>query len=151
MKTLHMMIGLPGSGKTKYARNLANDLNRPLVSLNIIRNVHLDWNDYDTLKEAYRLCSEGLLSNNEIIYDGDNITIAERQDLIKALKQGGIDVEVIAYYFKENVETCIAKVIHNNESRKERYFPPERIRNMAQEFELPKVGEVKELIIIQEE
>jgi predicted kinase len=151
MKRVHMMIGLPGSGKKEYAKKLANDLKQPLISLNTIRNVHLDWNHDDILKEAYRLCSESLISSDEVIYDADNTTILDRQDFKTALKQFDSDVEIIAYYFKEDLEVCIARVIHNNESRKERYFPPEKIRTMAQTFELPTNNEVKKLITIQEE
>ena len=147
MNTIHMMIGIPGSGKTTYARALAEKLNYPLVSINVLINVHLDWEDDKIMHEAYRLCGQ-YIESSDVIYDARNITVVEREEFINEVKKYGTDFNIKAYYISAPIDVCIKRVIHRNELSEERYFPPEKIRVIADELTLPKDDEVIELITI---
>lgn len=149
MKKVHMMIGIPGSGKTRFAKVLAKKLNCPLVSISMLRSVKLDCSDKDVLKNSFKLCGEYLNKNNEVVYDARNITKIERDNFINALKQQGIEFQITAYYIKADVETCIKRIIFRNDTTTEKYYSPEKVRISAAKLEPPTDKEFSQLKIIE--
>ena len=149
MKKIHMMIGIPGSGKTCFAKELAKKLNCPIVSISMLRSVKLEYSDKDLLKDSFELCGEYLKKNNDVVYDARNITKIERGNFINAVKQQGIEFQIVAYYIKADVETCIIRIISRNDSITERYFSPEKVRSCAAKLEPPTDKEFYQLNIIE--
>lgn len=149
MKKIHMMIGIPGSGKTYYAKELAKQLQCPIVSISMLRSVKLDYSDDDLLKDSFKLCGDYLQNNDEVVYDARNISKKERKNFINAIKQQGIEFKIIAYYFKADLETCIKRIIFRNDTTTEKYFSPEKVRIFAEELDIPTNDEFSQLNIIE--
>lgn len=148
MKKLHMMIGIPGSGKTVFARKLAEQLNCPLISLSILRDVKIQKQEDELLIEGLNLCLKNLNLKDEIVYDARNITIDERKTFINAIKEQEKDIEIIAYLMNTPVEECIKRIIYRNDVSDGRFFPPELVRQHNKQFLYPKETEYNELNII---
>ena len=74
MALVHMMVGIPGSGKSTYSNKLHKEFGYPIVSTDVVRTLHPDWEESLIWPEVYRLCAEYLSNNQDIIYDATNIT-----------------------------------------------------------------------------
>ena len=133
MATLHMLIGIPGSGKSTYVRNtLINQLNNAIiVSSDEVRNLHPDFDEDHIWPEIYRLCAIALLENKELIFDATNITPKVRKRFFDELEKRNVkfdSYQKIAYYFTTDVEICYQRVLKRNQNPNERYLPVEVIR-----------------------
>lgn len=106
-----MMIGLPGSGKSTVAKELAEIGNAKIFSSDEYRAKLLgDENDqsnnqivFDTLYRDMLDCI--LVSGQNVIFDATNITIKDRKRCLDKLSRYSINK--IAYFVNTPYETCI--------------------------------------------
>ena len=89
MSTLHMLVGIQGSGKSTYAKKLSKEFNAPIISSDIIRNLHPDWEEALIFPEVYRLCSEYLKQGIDVIADSTSITPKVRARYIETITSSG--------------------------------------------------------------
>ncbi len=101
MKTLNLMWGLPGSGKSMLVESLSNyNYNMAIILLDNIKTK-------DTLKDTINEWNkEGL---EEFIIDGliTNNSIAKEIIDIWRFCMGKSKTDIVIYYFKENRQQCI--------------------------------------------
>ena len=101
MATVHMLIGIPGSGKSTYCNNvlIKKYPNAVFIASDIVRNNNPTMKEEEIWPEIYRLCSTSLLNGLDIIYDATNITPKVRKRLVTSLEPYNVKYDMIAYYF----------------------------------------------------
>ena len=75
MVTVHMLVGIPGSGKSTYSNNvLAKEFNCRIVTTDGIRMEHPDWPESQVWPEVYRRIAEDITNGKDVIYDATSPT-----------------------------------------------------------------------------
>ena len=137
MKTVHMLIGIPGSGKSTYSKKvlLSKLDNAILVSSDQTRNDNPELTEDEIWPEIYRLCAKALSENHDLIFDATNITPKTRKRFFDEMEKRNIpfdSYDKIAYYFEADPNLCIERVIIRNKDPKERPLPLEVINDYYQ-------------------
>ncbi len=148
MSKLIMMVGLPGSGKTTYAKHLSNTLNNVVVhSSDAIRKEM-----YGVEKEQ---CDPGhvfsllhkravidLRCGKDVIYDAINIKADDRKRAIQAITNDVPTVEKIALIMDTDLEAC-----KDNNASMHRHVPEYAYERMLATFSRPEFSEGFDQII----
>lgn len=135
MAKLNIMIGIPGSGKTRYAKELLNNNNTIYLSSDDIRINMFGFEDQTHNAEVFeRMKRETLIALKNgfnVIYDATNLSKKHRSDIIKRAKM--CDAEVNAYLCC----TPINIILERNITRQERQIPWDKLIQMIQSIEPP--------------
>lgn len=142
MKTLFILCGVPGSGKSTWASKQFGEKN--IVSRDKIRFSFLDdesdYFDKETFvwEEFVREIQNRLSGDKKItVADATHINKRSRKKLLNALKLSG-EVNVIPIFF----DICQAVCMERNGQRDGRaYVPKSVIRRMGYQFEIPRFDE----------
>lgn len=142
MKTLFILCGVPGSGKSTWALKQFGEEN--IVSRDKIRFSFLDdesdYFDKETFvwEEFVREIQNRLSGDKEItVADATHINKRSRKKLLNALKLSD-EVNVIPIFFN----ICQAVCMERNGQREGRaYVPKSVIRRMGYQFEVPRFDE----------
>ena len=133
--TFTMMVGLPGSGKSTYAKELAERTNAKICSSDAIReeitgDINSQTNNEEVFKLLHKRIKEHLANSKSVIYDATNINSKRRRAFLSELKNIPCykDCVIIAVPFEE----CCKR----NESR-ERTIPIEVIERMYKNWNTP--------------
>ena len=118
---VHFLIGIQGSGKTTFSKELAKKLNCEIISTDGLRNAHPDWAESMIWPEVYRLIAEALKQDIDIIYDATNITPKVRNRFKEELLKHNVEIKMGAYYFNTPWEICQKRVIKRNSEPNERF------------------------------
>lgn len=152
MATVHMMVGIPGSGKTTFSKKLQSKYNYPIISTDIVRMNHPNWNEIEVREEVHRLSAEYLSKGADIIYDATNVTPRVRKRFRDEVEKFFTGFEVKAYYFQTDINTCIERVKRRNLLDNELFLPIEVITSYSLQIIEPTCEEnISEIIIIKEE
>lgn len=129
MSEVRILVGIPGSGKTTYARYLERFEGYVRFSQDeAVRIPH----PLGIKARIFQTISESVEKGKNVVIDGTYIQRYQRSDIIDFCK--GIDAEVVVCVFKSNLKDCI----NHNESKSERNKPSEEIiRQMKNKFENP--------------
>ncbi|MFA5543211.1 MAG: ATP-binding protein [Bacilli bacterium] len=125
MNYLHMLIGIPGSGKTTYAKLLEKDLDYIIISSDMVRINNPNWKEEKVFPEVYRLCGKYLKEGYNVILDATNIDLEVRKKHIDSIREYHIDFKVVAYYFDIPLDICRNRVSNRNNNKEELYLPVE--------------------------
>ncbi|KOP26840.1 kinase [Hapalosiphon sp. MRB220] len=140
----HFLIGVPGSGKSTFAANIAKLENCCIVSTDAIRqqlygDVTIQGNWIDIEAEVISQITEAIAQNNSVIYDATNAKRVWRMDLlmklnssVASLSQHRSEVQWMAWYLQTPIATCKAW-----NQKRDRQVPDMIIENMhksLQEF-----------------
>ena len=152
MATVHMLIGIPGSGKSTYCNNvlIKKYPEAVFIASDKVRDNNPNMSEDQIWPEIYRLCSEALNNNKDIIYDATNITPTVRNRFFAKLAEKNVkDYDKIAYFFVTDPNKCVERVAKRNTMPNERYLPLEVIKGYGEKIIAPidKEG-FKEVIII---
>lgn len=152
MATLHMLIGIPGSGKSTYCRNYLSKKypEATIIASDIVRNNNPDLKEEEIWPEIYRLCATSLKRGEDIIYDATNITPNVRNRFFNKLAEhNAVDYEKIAYYFTTDPKVCEKRVNIRNTLPNERFLPVDVIAGYGERIIAPSLEEgFKEIIVI---
>lgn len=134
---LFLLIGIPGSGKSTYARRIK--MSNPktiIVSTDNIRkeltgSYHFS---IESNKEVFNIVRkrilESVISNLDVIYDATNITSDSRENIISIAKDNNIFV--VAVVFDVPLETCLLR----NKNRVYKRVPEDVIRRMSEQLNI---------------
>lgn len=143
---LHVLIGLPGAGKTTLAMRWITEApeRRKRVSrddLRVMENGYLYGHcDEDAITETIVQASISYLSRGyDVIWDATNLTPMERTQPEGVAKQIG-DVELLYTLFDTSVETCIARQMTRPETRR---VPTDVIEQMFDMLDLSDIDPMK--------
>lgn len=146
MPFLYMLIGLPASGKSYFAKNYTeNSENVIHISSDAIRkelygSEEIQDNPNKVFSIMFHRTVDALLSNNSVIYDATNISrkyrMAFLKDLDAALGSFASKVSKIGLVFAIPVEICLER----NKARG-RSVPEEVIYRMYRNFQMPSIFE----------
>lgn len=145
---IHMLSGITGSGKSSYSKKLRKQLNCEVVSTDELRNLHPDWSEDLIWPEVYRLLSDALKNNIDIIYDATNITPKVRNRIVTEIEKRGVKAIIGVYFFDTSWKVCLKRVIKRNEMPGERYLPPEVVESYGKRVIKPTLDEGFEFIKI---
>lgn len=146
MKTIKMdkpylilMVGLPGSGKSTVATNLAKMYNAVVYSSDIYRvkicnNVNDQAHNEEVFSALYKDMKEALSSGASAILDATNVSVKDRKRCLDRFS--GIDCYKIAYVVNTSVNTCF-----ENDSKRDRKVGLPVIHKMLYRFEYPQIFE----------
>lgn len=141
MSTVFMLVGIPGSGKSYYSKQLKSEKNCPIISTDEVRNMHPDWKEELIWPEVYRLCAEYLKNGIDIIYDATNITPSVRQRFKDKLAPYNVEYDIGVYYFPTDWKVCYKRIEKRNNIPGERFFPLDRVESYANSIIPPSVDE----------
>lgn len=94
--TLILLIGIPASGKSTFARRYA-EAGWPCLSLDVLHSRTTELRQYRQLVE--KRCN--------ILIDNTNVTISERSRYLAPAKAAGY--RTIGYYFQSVIKDCLAR------------------------------------------
>lgn len=140
MKTLYMMIGIPGSGKSTIARRLAKDYQAQIISSDYVRKVNPNWAEEMIFPEVYRLIQENI-KNTNVIFDATNIDRLTRSKHLGEIRKAKIDFHLSACLVISDVEVCKKRIELRNKLSDELYLPVEVVETYAHKFIFPQKDE----------
>lgn len=141
MGTVHMMIGIQGSGKSSYARFLEKTKGIKIVSTDLVRQLHPDWAEPLIWPEVYHLCGVELENNRDVIFDATNITPKVRKRFVDEVSKYYQNFDMKGYYFCIPTTTCIERVAKRNHDPHELKLPLEVISSYAEKIIEPTLDE----------
>lgn len=104
-----LLMGLPGSGKTTYAKQLAETKNAIVLSSDELRLEMFGYLAQDRNDELFRELNARLLENLNngvsVIYDATNVNSKRRYNLLKMLPD---NVWKECHFINRSVDTCIS-------------------------------------------
>jgi len=109
--TLYFMVGLPGSGKTTYAKRLAKENNAVRFSSDDIREeIGADGGDQSKHKEVFNILhkrlNDALTNSKDCIYDATNINAKKRAAFVREFKKKFPDCEFVCIVMATPIEYC---------------------------------------------
>jgi len=142
---LYIMIGIPGSGKSTYAKYAIMNDNTIHISRDGIRFALLsDTDNYfakekQVYKEFIKQINENLKEGYNVIADATHLNRKSRNALFHNLHIDRTKVTVIGVYMNTPLETCLER----NETRKggRTFVPPHEVHNMYLRMEPPTYNE----------
>ena len=137
MVALNIMIGMPGSGKTSYAKKHLLTSNSVYLSSDQTRIDMYGFEDQTHNGEVFeRMKQETILALQngfDVIYDATNLVRKRREALMKDIKNRISNVEINAYLCC----TPINIVLERNMTRTERHLPWDKLEQMIKSIEVP--------------
>ena len=115
MKTIHMMIGIPGSGKTTFAEKFSKENNYKVISTDVVRLENPGINEEDVWPRVYLMIAEELQINDNVIYDATSITKKVRDRFKENLNKYITDYEIIGYFLPTHHSICEERVDKRNQ------------------------------------
>lgn len=139
MNKLFMMIGIPASGKTSLAEQIAKSEGAEIVSSDNIRkelygNENIQGDSNEVFKTVENRIINGLKNNKNMIYDATNINYKRRMSFLQKIIK--LKIEKIAIMVATPYEQCLIR-----NSQRERQVPEEVIKRMYFNFYVPQYFE----------
>ena len=146
----YMMIGVPGSGKSTYAKNLIKFMNYmdkkrniDYISRDEIRFSLLKEGDayFSRENQVYKIFTnkirESLKAGNDVIIDATHMTWGSRHKMFKTLTNIK-NLEVIGIWMRTPFTKCYE---NNNKREGLSKVPEDALKNMIEHFEEPELKE----------
>lgn len=133
--TFLMLIGLPASGKSYKAQELAKEYNATIYSSDALReemfgDVNDQGHNQKLFTELHKRIKDCLREGKSAIYDACNISYKRRMSFLAELKN--IPCEKIAFLMATPYEVCLER-----NAQRERKVPEEVIKRMYMNFWVP--------------
>lgn len=132
---LTLMVGLPASGKSTYARILGNADNTTVLSSDILRKELLgseaDQSNNDLIfKTLYERARELLKDGKNVVIDATNINAKDRRRTLSNFSD--LHIERFCYVMSTPIETCIER-----DKKRDRTVGEDVIKKFLYRFEIP--------------
>ena len=142
--SLIMMIGIPGSGKTTFAKQYAKDndyfyISRDEIRLNLIKDKeHYFDRENDVWKEYVNRIVMHLEKGETIIADATHLNRGSRLKLLNAIRPKVKPAQVIGIVIDTPFEECMKR---NNKRTGLELVPEQTMYNMNRNFKVPAFDE----------
>ena len=136
-----MMIGIPGSGKTTYSKDLSKEYNAKVISSDKVRQTYVGIKENDVFPTVFKLCIEELKENRNVILDATHITPKVRKRTFDALDEFNVPYEKVAVYVDTPVDVCVRRVEKRNQDPNELFLPLEVIASYGNNIISPSLSE----------
>ena len=123
-KTIYIMMGLQGSGKTTFCQQYLSD----------VRYVNLD--TLNTRNKEALVIQDCLNNSDNYVVDNTNPTRQDRLRYIPNAKEHGY--HIVGYYMQSHLQECIKR---NNERTGKKRIPSKAIAMTSNKLELPSYDE----------
>lgn len=145
MSTLYVLVGLPGSGKSTWAKmqEEAIWLSSDAIRAELYGSEEVQDNPSKVFNLMFKRTVEALNSGKDVIYDATNTSRKRRTALIRDIKNKTNGVTCCAVVFATPIETCIER---NN--ARDRKVPEEVIYKMYKSFNVPFYSEGFSVILL---
>lgn len=127
MATLHLLIGIPGSGKTTFVKEFINKNKCVLVSTDKVRSENKGISEDKVWPTVYENIGKNLSNGNDVVFDATSITPKVRDRLKENISTYCNEYEINAYYFPTYYKICIERVNKRNQMENELFLPLEVI------------------------
>lgn len=133
--TLVLLVGIPGSGKTTYAKNYIEQtpniihLSSDAIRKELYGDENIQGNPADVFSLMQTRAVEALNEGQNVIYDATNITRKDRQGIISVCPKFA---RIEAHIIWAPIETCIER-----DAKRERTVGKEVIDKMLKRFQTP--------------
>lgn len=137
MSKVFMMVGLPASGKSTYAKELSEKESAIILSsddlrVELYRDVNHQDNNGELFQELYRRAKQHLINGQNVIVDATNISSKRRIHFINEFKQ----FEKECVYVSTSYDNCLF-----NDKKRERTVGKHVIDRMYKQLQIPFVEE----------
>lgn len=137
MPDLIMLVGIPASGKSSYARQNYKDY-KIYSSDELREKLFNDVNDQAHNDELFRYIHKNIIKDlkdgNNVVYDATNIYSRNRRKFLSKLSN--VDCNKICVVFNVDIDKCKLR-----NSTRERKVPEEVIDKMYNKIETPSIDE----------
>ncbi len=141
MNTIHLMVGIQGSGKSTFSKKLSEQLNIIIASTDEVRKQNKGIDEQLVWPLAYKMCADELKKGKDVIFDATSITPKVRARLINNIKELYDSFEIGCYYFDVKPEICKERVRTRNNIEGELYLPLEVIDSYHERLIKPTLDE----------
>ena len=143
MNKLHILVGLPYSGKTTLRKELVKRLNFDYVSVdeimkdkNMWRTGHPTQDDWDiAYSEAYKKLGEFLKQDKNVIADIGNLEFNERENMRKTAESLGVEHKLI--YINTPMEEIMRRRKENKVTKVRGHLEDALLKSAISKFEEP--------------
>lgn len=147
MTTFYMLCGLPGSGKSYWAREKAKPYDVIISSDSIREELYGDASIQEApshvLNIMFQRTRAALKTGHTTFYDATNLSSRRRLNLVKSLKKMFPDIHYYCVVMATPIDVC-----HERNGMRERVVPTHVIDRMLRQFEMPCEGEGWDKILI---
>ncbi len=124
MKTVYIMIGIQGSGKSEFCRKYLPEI------------AHVNLDTLKTRNNEKRLIEKCLESGIDFVVDNTNPTRGDRERYISRAKACGY--RVVGYFMQSKLRECIAR---NDRREGKAKIPAKAIAMTSNKLEMPQYSE----------
>ena len=146
MNNLFVLMGLPGAGKSTFAKillNIKSDIN--YLSSDELRKQFWEYKDKKIFNIMHEKTLEYLQNGRDVIYDSTNLERKYRIELYQKAKENSTPTKVVIVFIHNGLE----KAIEQSKQRKNRTDVNEQlIRDMYRTVQVPIAGIDCDIIMI---
>lgn len=134
--TLYILVGLSGSGKSTYAKQIAEiTKNTVVISTDAIREeLTGDYRNQEHNEEVFNLFHDRIRKNLEnkknVVADATNLTIKSRRAIM--MKVNGLDIKKMCFILPKPFEKCKEDNLH-----REHFVPDKVLEKQIRRFQTP--------------
>lgn len=145
---IHLIVGIQGSGKSTFAKELSKKENIEIVSTDAIRKNNPGIEEYKVWEIVYKRMADLIKENKDCIFDATSITKKVRKRFFDSLKAYNVEVNADCYFLDTDVDICVERVSKRNMDENELYLPVDVIYSYKERLEIPSVDEGFNKIIV---
>lgn len=152
MNKLHIVMGIPGSGKSTWIQNHLDEhtvwVSRDDVRFSMVAEDEEYFSkEKQVFKEFVRRINNALENGYNVFADATHLNKASRNKLLTAINSE-LEIEVDVVWIKTPFETCVTQ--NNNRKGTRSFVPISAIRRMSYQIEAPEFEEgIKKIYIIE--